>query len=1301
MISLILPLLLLTVRADLPLHCTVEDAEGWWQLYLLEGPVPDWSNPAGQVDNFCGYTPINSNEGNIARGQQVQQLMDTTTQSGEELTPLATQKILNMTLSSSPVIDLHLSMDQEVSDGRDHHLKIRDDVGAYRGSWSVGYDEGLVLKHLVLNNVAPPRNMVAFFHYRCLGDNTHCGDYNDFENEFVSTNGYESLCGQTLIGWWNSVGGAKQGCFWMRKKSNEEANRIHNVAVVGRDERPVSRGSTTLSALIALREARRKAKASRSRALTLSMRGIDSGPLDEIAADEDADGGYADLKGRYHILSEDDYSDYGYDDEVPIKDPPQPADEACMNTNKIEDVNLMSSLPKAYDFREEFPNFGDLEAQQMLCGSCYAIGAVSALQTAIARQFQRVGMALPVNWSLSVQGALSCSYSSQGCNGGFPGIMAFDLTAQGVPPASCMPYQGTPESCDRSCYKDPKKLWYAKDFGYVGGFYGRCSEALIKQHIMENGPVSVAVNAQSDLFPRPPHNITGFDAGTPYGTEHSVIEGNSVRVTARRLPSIGRKTLDAHLFTVGSSFRSIEIRNSTSLIQGMTAKATSKRDLTLRATLAKGVTSWPHVAEELARILKSTGLGEYRLGEPQYLGIDRWEYTNHALLITGWGSEMDHEAGKEVDYWIARNSWGATWGPSKDGYVKILRGVNFGGIESQAVSIIPDPCRGAFRDVLVFAIRWVEDKRDGDEKLKRGRHWRSKDGRTKGPSSPAALSIPMRKRRSAVFALAVAAVLERAAADLPSHCTREDSKGKWLLYYLKGPVPDWRTDTGGNFCGYTAINTNKGNLAMGEKIAKLMQRDLPTNEDFTEIIGRAWTRGAASNHGIGMPVDGGPIEIELSLSQKIEDTYGEKDAHHLMILDASDDASVQLGHWSMGFDEFIILNNFTRPNSAESPRKIDLFVRYRCTGERECGGPQDAESPDGTTEGYVSYCGQTLVGFWSAIDESVQGCAWARKVDTEEANKIHSLAVPHREGTAGRATKILAPEYTVMEPSRRVGEVHAHVEEGDEERPVSYTGMKKRRYKLYEAEQLPDNLDFPFTKGILDRLQEDSPAKNDRHLDLCQTEELFEADRILATLPEEVRASYDFRQHYGDYGSPVKNQGPCGGCYAMGIAAAVQGAIYKDFTSMGIPIPDDFELSPQGILSCSYTAQACNGGFPGSVGFDLLVTGLTTERCMPWVIIAKVDYAVRTLIARYVFNDGKCKPECFHDERKVWYIKEGTYKGGFYGRCSMARIMQHVYEHGPMQVAIEAPNGLTPTLFHDIVSKDVHHVEPDRSTADL
>ncbi|KAF4676953.1 hypothetical protein FOL47_004195 [Perkinsus chesapeaki] len=527
-------------------------------------------------------------------------------------------------------------------------------------------------------------------------------------------------------------------------------------------------------------------------------------------------------------------------------------------------------------------------------------------------------------------------------------------------------------------------------------------------------------------------------------------------------------------------------------------------------------------------------------------------------------------------------------------------------------------------------------------------------------------------RNGVLYATLVGSLTHWVVGDLPSHCTREDSAGKWRLYFLKGPVPDWRTNTGGNFCGYTAINSNRENLERGQRIEQLMHRSDPSSEDFKELL--------------GMSADGDVVEVELSLTQAIEDVYGEANAHHLMILDPSDQ-SKRLGYWTMGFDEFVVLNDFHLTPSAVA-RKVDLFVRYRCTGETECGKDDDAESPDGTTNGYVSYCGQTLVGLWSAVDGSKQGCVWARKSDMNEANKIHSLAVPHNEQHAGgRPIKILSPEFTNLETSRRVGEVFSHtsgVMEAGSQWPFLTSSGRTNRYKVYETGQFSDEVSYPITAGTIDRVKGYQSEVHSRPLDLCHTEADFEADSILSTLPEGVRESYDFRDRYGSYGSRVKNQGPCGGCYAMGIADAVQGAIYKDFTDIGIPIPEDFELSPQGILSCSYTAQACNGGFPGSVGFDLLVTGITTEQCMP-----------------YTFDNGKCKAECFSDEREVWYVKEGTYKGGFYGRCSMARIMQHIYRHGPMQIAIEAPNGLNPTRFETIVSEDVHHIEPEHSTADL
>lgn len=50
----------------------------------------------------------------------------------------------------------------------------------------------------------------------------------------------------------------------------------------------------------------------------------------------------------------------------------------------------------------------------------------------------------------------------------------------------------------------------------------------------------------------------------------------------------------------------------------------------------------------------------------------------HAITVLGWG--VDEVDGKEVKYWIIRNSWSDKWGSS--GFAKILRGANFGMIES-------------------------------------------------------------------------------------------------------------------------------------------------------------------------------------------------------------------------------------------------------------------------------------------------------------------------------------------------------------------------------------------------------------------------------------------------------------------------------------------------------------------------------------------------------------------------------------------------------------------------------------------
>jgi C1A family cysteine protease len=47
---------------------------------------------------------------------------------------------------------------------------------------------------------------------------------------------------------------------------------------------------------------------------------------------------------------------------------------------------------------------------------------------------------------------------------------------------------------------------------------------------------------------------------------------------------------------------------------------------------------------------------------------------NHAVAIVGWGTQTATEDAPAMDYWIVRNSWGASFGDG--GYIKMERGVN-------------------------------------------------------------------------------------------------------------------------------------------------------------------------------------------------------------------------------------------------------------------------------------------------------------------------------------------------------------------------------------------------------------------------------------------------------------------------------------------------------------------------------------------------------------------------------------------------------------------------------------------------
>eukprot|EP00929_Paragymnodinium_shiwhaense_P028236 TRINITY_DN16410_c0_g1_i2.p1 TRINITY_DN16410_c0_g1~~TRINITY_DN16410_c0_g1_i2.p1 ORF type:complete len:479 (+),score=138.70 TRINITY_DN16410_c0_g1_i2:744-2180(+) len=68
------------------------------------------------------------------------------------------------------------------------------------------------------------------------------------------------------------------------------------------------------------------------------------------------------------------------------------------------------------------------------------------------------------------------------------------------------------------------------------------------------------------------------------------------------------------------------------------------------------------------------------------VAIGHWTYSTHAILAVGWGEDV--VSWGMVKYWTVRNSWGRNWG--KEGYAKMRRGNNDGGIEADASMVVPD-----------------------------------------------------------------------------------------------------------------------------------------------------------------------------------------------------------------------------------------------------------------------------------------------------------------------------------------------------------------------------------------------------------------------------------------------------------------------------------------------------------------------------------------------------------------------------------------------------------------------------------
>lgn len=156
----------------------------------------------------------------------------------------------------------------------------------------------------------------------------------------------------------------------------------------------------------------------------------------------------------------------------------------------------IQDLPESFDWRNNNgTNYVSPIRNQEKCGSCYAFGSMAMLEARI-----RIISNNSLNPVFSTQDIVSCSEYSQGCEGGFPYLIAGKYAEDfGVVEESCLPYKASDVvSCSRE--NSGCTRYRATNYFYIGGYYGACNEQLMLANLVQKGPIAVSFEVTNDFL---------------------------------------------------------------------------------------------------------------------------------------------------------------------------------------------------------------------------------------------------------------------------------------------------------------------------------------------------------------------------------------------------------------------------------------------------------------------------------------------------------------------------------------------------------------------------------------------------------------------------------------------------------------------------------------------------------------------------------------------------------------------------------------------------------------------------------
>ena len=146
-----------------------------------------------------------------------------------------------------------------------------------------------------------------------------------------------------------------------------------------------------------------------------------------------------------------------------------------------------TKLPKNWDWR----NVGGKSylppvRNQGHCGSCYVFSTMACLETRL-----RIQTNLEDKTLFSKQYPLSCNFYSEGCDGGYPVLVSKFSKEFELVPEDCYDYTQETGSCSNVCkdFKSNSKKYSVGEYGYMGGSYGKTSEAEMMKELRARGPI--------------------------------------------------------------------------------------------------------------------------------------------------------------------------------------------------------------------------------------------------------------------------------------------------------------------------------------------------------------------------------------------------------------------------------------------------------------------------------------------------------------------------------------------------------------------------------------------------------------------------------------------------------------------------------------------------------------------------------------------------------------------------------------------------------------------------------------------